>query len=198
MLASFPKRDLRNLIQRDASPNFQAQNGLLSLRSWWRSVRSLDKSIRFPQLVAAQPLTILSGQEALNASGSMRAWRMATSRKCPSSPCLFCCVGGEQTQESERGHPLSGAKGATHFLAPGKRGWPVSSRHLSSPIRHPALVICHFSFPIPRSEFRIPHFLAEGATHFLAPGKRRGPLSPHDALSCHNYSFIKLRVIIRS
>ena len=41
MLASFLKRDLRNLIQRDASPNFQDQNGLLSLRSWWRSVRSL-------------------------------------------------------------------------------------------------------------------------------------------------------------
>src|SRR5271157_6001209 len=41
MLASFLKRDLKNLIQRDASPNFQAQNGLLSLRSWWRSVRSL-------------------------------------------------------------------------------------------------------------------------------------------------------------
>src|SRR5271157_4799717 len=65
------------------------------------------KSSRFPPLVAAQPLTVLSGQEALNASGSMRAWRMAISRKCPSSPCLFCCVGGEQTQESERGHPLS-------------------------------------------------------------------------------------------
>src|SRR5271166_6269392 len=42
MLASFLKRDLKNLIQRDASPNFQAQNGLLSLRSWWRSVRSLE------------------------------------------------------------------------------------------------------------------------------------------------------------
>jgi hypothetical protein len=27
----------------DASPNFQAQNGLLSPRSWWRSVRSLDR-----------------------------------------------------------------------------------------------------------------------------------------------------------
>src|ERR1700733_10294537 len=42
MLASFLKRDRNNLIQRDASPNFQAQNGLLSLRSWWRSVRSLE------------------------------------------------------------------------------------------------------------------------------------------------------------
>src|SRR5271157_1411229 len=42
MLASVLKRDLKNLIQRDASPNFQAQNGLLSLRSWWRSVRSLN------------------------------------------------------------------------------------------------------------------------------------------------------------
>src|SRR5271166_193002 len=50
------------------------------------------------------------------------------------------------------------AAGATHFLAPGKRGWPVSSRHFSSPIRHPAFVTCHFSFPIPRSEFLLPHF----------------------------------------
>src|SRR5271166_572301 len=41
MLASFLKRDLRNLFRKDASPNFQAQNGLLSLRSRWRSVRSL-------------------------------------------------------------------------------------------------------------------------------------------------------------
>src|SRR5271157_5137015 len=42
MLASFLKRDLRNLFRKDASPNFQAQNGLLSLRSRWRSVRSLE------------------------------------------------------------------------------------------------------------------------------------------------------------
>src|SRR5271166_1905645 len=42
MLASFLKRDLRNLFRKDASPNFQAQNGLLSLRSRWRSVRSLS------------------------------------------------------------------------------------------------------------------------------------------------------------
>ena len=41
MLASFLKRDLKSLIQKDASPNYQAQNGLLSLRSWWRSVGSL-------------------------------------------------------------------------------------------------------------------------------------------------------------
>src|SRR5271157_558942 len=41
MPASVLKRDLKNLIQRNASLNFQAQNGLLSLRSWWRSVRSL-------------------------------------------------------------------------------------------------------------------------------------------------------------
>ena len=41
MLASFLKSDLKNPIQRDASPNFQIQNGLLSLRSRWRSVRSL-------------------------------------------------------------------------------------------------------------------------------------------------------------
>src|SRR5271157_5119305 len=51
MLASFLKRDLKNLIQRDASPNFQAQNGLLSLRSWWRSVRSL---------LGAQPFSALA------------------------------------------------------------------------------------------------------------------------------------------
>jgi hypothetical protein len=60
---------------------------------------------------------------------------------------------------------------------------PSAIRHLSSAIchppsaiRHPPSAICHLSsvirhlsFPIPRSEFRIPHFLAEGATHFLAP-----------------------------
>src|SRR5271157_4958693 len=45
MPASVLKRDLKNLIQRNASLNFQAQNGLLSLRSWWRSVRSLIFSI---------------------------------------------------------------------------------------------------------------------------------------------------------
>jgi len=50
MLASFLKRDLKNLIQRDASPNFQAQNGLLSLRSWWRSVRSLEVPEEFDLL----------------------------------------------------------------------------------------------------------------------------------------------------
>src|SRR5208337_5280009 len=52
MLASVLKRDLKNLIQRDASPNFQAQNGLLSLRSWWRSVRSL---VTPPQKAAMIP-----------------------------------------------------------------------------------------------------------------------------------------------
>src|SRR5271157_2115495 len=45
MPASVLKRDLKNLIQRNASLNFQAQNGLLSLRSWWRSVRSLQKRL---------------------------------------------------------------------------------------------------------------------------------------------------------
>ena len=39
-----------------------------------------DKSIRFSPLAAAQPLTILSWPEALNASGSRRACRMAISR----------------------------------------------------------------------------------------------------------------------
>jgi len=38
------------------------------------------KSIRFSPLAAAQPLTILSGPETLNASGSGRACRMARSR----------------------------------------------------------------------------------------------------------------------
>src|SRR5208283_4714308 len=52
---------------------------------------------------------------------------------------------------------------------------PSVIRHLSSAICHPPFAICHlssairhlpsvirlFSFPIPRSEFRIPHFLAE-------------------------------------
>jgi hypothetical protein len=39
---------------KDASPNFQAQNGLLSLHSWWRSVRSLgnweghSETVAFP------------------------------------------------------------------------------------------------------------------------------------------------------
>ena len=39
-----------------------------------------DKSIRFSPLAAAQPLTIRSWPEALNASGSRRACRMAISR----------------------------------------------------------------------------------------------------------------------
>src|SRR5271157_4583216 len=50
MPASVLKRDLKNLIQRNASLNFQAQNGLLSLRSWWRSVRSLENEILEPEL----------------------------------------------------------------------------------------------------------------------------------------------------
>src|SRR5271157_4722505 len=83
MLASFLKRDLRNLFRKDASPNFQAQNGLLSLRSRWRSVRSLiftDKIICSSPLAAAQPLNILPRPETLNASGSRRACRMAVRR----------------------------------------------------------------------------------------------------------------------
>ena len=60
MLASFLKRDLKNLIQRDASPNFQAQNGLLLLRSWWRSVRSLDISAFFERETPEQAATIAS------------------------------------------------------------------------------------------------------------------------------------------
>jgi len=42
------------------------------------------KSIRFSPLAAAQPLTILSWPEALNASGSRRACRMAISRNASS------------------------------------------------------------------------------------------------------------------
>ncbi len=42
------------------------------------------KSIRFSPLAAAQPLTILSGPETLNASGSGRACRMARSRNASS------------------------------------------------------------------------------------------------------------------
>src|SRR5271166_1417459 len=64
MLASFLKRDPKNLIQRDASSNFQAQNGLLSLRSWWRSVRSLAASGRIgahPR--RAGPLSLVVGRE---------------------------------------------------------------------------------------------------------------------------------------
>jgi len=38
---------------------------------------------------------------------------------------------------------------------------PSGICHLSSAIRHLPSVIRLFSFPIPRSEFRIPHFLAE-------------------------------------
>src|SRR5271157_2977468 len=41
------------------------------------------------------------------------------------------------------GMPSLIAEEATQFLAPGKRGWSVSSRHLSSPICHRAFVICH-------------------------------------------------------
>src|SRR5208283_4051414 len=47
-----------------------------------------------------------------------------------------------------------------------KPGWPVSARHLSSPIRQPAFVICHlpfaicfFCFPIPHSPFQNPQYL---------------------------------------
>ena len=47
MLASFLKRDPKNLIQKDASLNFQVQNDLLSLHSRWRSVRSLRSSRSF-------------------------------------------------------------------------------------------------------------------------------------------------------
>ena len=45
-----------------------------------------EKSIRFSPLAAAQPLSILSPPETLNASGSRRACRMAISRNASSLP----------------------------------------------------------------------------------------------------------------
>ena len=47
-----------------------------------------EKSIRFSPLAAVQPLTILSWPEALNASGSRRACRMAISRNACSLVAL--------------------------------------------------------------------------------------------------------------
>src|SRR5208282_3887684 len=70
MLASFLKRDPKNLNQRDASPNFQAQNGLLSLRSWWRSVRSL-RIIHFATATQKHGLGIRI-QNSLNYTGTER------------------------------------------------------------------------------------------------------------------------------
>jgi len=58
---------------------------------------------------------------------------------------------------------MQAALGATHFLAPRKRGRPFLSRHLPSAIRHPPSAICHPPsairhppFLIPHSPFRIP------------------------------------------
>jgi len=45
-----------------------------------------EKTIRFSPLAAAQPLNILSRPQALNASGSRRAYRMAISRNASSLP----------------------------------------------------------------------------------------------------------------
>ena len=45
-----------------------------------------EKSIRLSLLAAAQPLNILSRPEALNASASKRACRMAISRNASSLP----------------------------------------------------------------------------------------------------------------
>src|SRR5271166_1227406 len=72
MLASFLKRDLRNLIQRDASPNFQDQNGLLLLRSWWRSVRSLWErpGLRAPHGANSTNATIPLAPRGLHAGRS--------------------------------------------------------------------------------------------------------------------------------
>src|SRR5208337_1588138 len=50
---------------------------------------------------------------------------------------------------------------ALAFTTPTRPHLASVIRHLSSAIRHLPSVIRLFSFPIPRSEFRIPHFLAE-------------------------------------
>src|SRR5271157_2644945 len=86
---------------------------------------------------------------------------------------------------------------ATPFWHPGNVGGPFrrgichppsAIRHLSSAIRHLSSAIRHLSsaispspFPVPNSAFRI-FQRAEGATHFLARGKRGWPLSPPNDL----------------
>src|SRR5271165_6368568 len=91
MLASFLKRDLRNLFRKDASPNFQAQNGLLSLRSRWRSVRSLfispsptvelgcrrQRQSRRVENVGQQPHVVLGFAFGRNTDQSARNRRLA-------------------------------------------------------------------------------------------------------------------------
>jgi hypothetical protein len=46
-----------------------------------------EKLIRFSSLAIAQPLTILSWPDALNASRSKRACRMTHTAQCPFSAC---------------------------------------------------------------------------------------------------------------
>ena len=61
-----------------------------------------DKSIRFPPLAAAQPLTILSWPEALNAKGSGSACRLAISRNaCPVLAPQSCCNNAIKCHVSE-------------------------------------------------------------------------------------------------
>src|SRR5512135_1923766 len=99
MLASFLKRDLRNLIQRDASPNFQAQNGLLSLRSWWRSVRSLV--FRLGDLLRAERkrARLTQAELAKQAGLSERTvWLLEQSGgNIPSRHAALCALGVELT-----------------------------------------------------------------------------------------------------
>jgi hypothetical protein len=82
-----------------------------------------EKSIRFSPLVAAQPLTILSWQEALNASGSRRACRMAMRRN--DRPCMFDSpkqlrmVSPKlvRTADSRRACPMAISRNACSLLA---------------------------------------------------------------------------------
>jgi hypothetical protein len=68
------------------------------------------------------------------------------------------CTDEQEYEEDQK------AEGANHFLAPGKRGWSVSSRHLSSfirhlssAIRHLPSVICHLPSAISPSPFPVPN-----------------------------------------
>jgi len=156
-----------------------------------------DKSIRFPPLVAAQPLTILLGQEALNASGSMRAWLMAISHNA--RPLLVSFVALVVSKPKR-------AKGATHFLE--RKGPPTfwHQGNVGGPFRRgichppPPSGIGHLPFLLPHSPFRIPHSaFSSGRGHPLS-GTRETPGAPF-ASRCvvlSQLSFITLRGIIRS
>src|SRR5271157_1905840 len=120
MLASVLKRDLKNLIQRDASPNFQAQNGLLSLRSWWRSVRSLRIPPKFAyapdlsQAIGLQPeretlgvesfedgaVPVLADQDRTGMLGERREQRVGVRRDDELSP--FSGIDEQFGQQGDR------------------------------------------------------------------------------------------------